>query len=131
MKKELVKEGQLIEFYPKTSFCFLSKARVIKISINKITHISKYRNETIIYTALKSYRTFLSIQEVLNDLPMNDFFRIHKSHIVALRFVNGAERKSIKAGEYYLPITNYYKAELVMYLGRILDKGFKYMGIRP
>lgn len=99
MEKELLQE-QLIKVHPKTSFTILSKGRVVSIQFEKITHISKYGNETVIYTHSGSYKTINSLQEIMNDLPVYDFFRVHRSHITSIRNIDGVKRKRIVVGEY-------------------------------
>jgi len=137
MEAQLIQE-QLLEYKPKTSFAFICKGRVVSIKLDEIAHVSKYGNETVIYMApahlnppegrtehsIKSYRTGHSLQEILNDLPVNDFFRVHKSHIISLKHMAGVKKKRIRVGEYYLPVSKYYKAQLCIHLQQILNKNF-------
>ena len=125
MERELLHQEKLLEFYPKTSFTILSKGRVVNISIIEITHVSKYGNETVIYTSNNNYRTYHSIQEILNDLPVNDFFRVHKSHVISLKYMNGVKRNRIVMGEYQLPVSKYYKLRLLSAMKSILNEGYK------
>jgi DNA-binding LytR/AlgR family response regulator len=121
MEKELLIEP-LIEFQSKTAIAIISKGKVVSIRFDEITHVSKYGNESVVYTAESSYRTYYSMQEILNDLPVNDFFRIHRSHIISLKHINGVKRKRIRVGEYYLPVSKYFKIQLIKSLQQILDK---------
>ena len=142
MEQELLQSKGLLEYHPKTSFAILSKGRVVSIRINEITHVSKCGNETVIYTATLSscapnlsvvseggtcYKTFHSLQEIMNDLPVNDFCRIHKSHIVSLRCINEVKKKRIQVGEYYLPVSTYYKVQLCSSLAMLLDRHFYFI----
>lgn len=121
-----VLSDRLIEFTPKTSFTIICKGRVVNIEFSQITHISKYGSETVIYTMASEYRTRYSLQEIMNDLPVNDFFRIHRSHIIALHFMNGVKKKWICVGEYLLPISKYYKGQVIKSLQSFLDKEFEF-----
>lgn len=121
MEKELLIEP-LIQFQPKTAIAIISKGKVVSIAFGEITHVSKYGNESVIYTAESSYRTYYSLQEILNDLPVNDFFRIHRSHIISLKHMNGVKRKRILVEEYYLPVSKYFKIQLIKKLREVLDK---------
>lgn len=116
----------LLEFVPKSSIIVISKGRVINIPITTITHISKYGSNTIIYTTKESHSTFLSLQELLNDLPVNEFFRIHRSHIMALGFMNGFKKKKVCVGQYLLPISKYYKTQVIKSLQSFLDKEIEF-----
>lgn len=121
MEKELLKEP-LIEFEPRTAIAIISKGKVVSIGFDEITHVSKYGNESVVYTTESCYRSYYSLQEILNELPVNDFFRIHRSHIISLKYMNGVKRKRIKAGDYYLPVSKYFKIQLIKRLQQLLDK---------
>lgn len=118
---------QFLEYTAKTSFTVISKGRVISIDFVGITHVSKYGNETIVYTKENAYRTYNSLQEILNDLPVNEFFRVHRSHIVSLKFINLIRKKRIRVGEIYLPISKYYKHQLCKQLAQLLDRNCFFM----
>lgn len=126
MERELIQQEQLVEFHPKTSICFISKSKVVNVPFNEITHISKYGNEVVLYTQTEQYRTKHSLQELLNDLPINDFFKIHRSHIVSLKHMNGVKRKRVKVREYHLPISKYYKVQLCANLAMLLNRDYHF-----
>ena len=117
---------KLLEFQPKTSFCIISKGLVVNIRFDEITHVSKYGNETVIYTKVNNYRTYLSLRELLNDLPVNDFFRVHKSHVISLRHMNGFRKKRVDINGDYLPISYYYKTQLCTQLQQIINKNLNF-----
>jgi len=120
MEKELIQE-KLIEFKQKTSFTVISKGRVVSIEFNEVTHISKFGYEVVIYTCNREYRTRYSLQEIMKDLPVSDFFRVHKSHIVSLKHMSGIKRKRAKVGEYYLPVSKYYRLLMIKRLEEMLE----------
>ena len=124
MERELIQKKYLLEFQPKTSFCFISKGRIVNVGFDEITHVSKWGSETIIHTTNKKFRTYLSLQEILNDLPVNGFARLSRSHIVSLRHMNGVKKKRIVVGEYYLPVSKYYKLQLCKKLALLLDRNY-------
>lgn len=117
----------MLEFHPKTSFTIISKGRVVNLRFDEITHVSKYSNEVAIYTRETSYRIYINLKEIMQDLPANDFFRIHKSHIISLKHMSGIKEKKIMVGEYRLPVSNHYKLRMKAHLKKILDE--KYEGI--
>lgn len=124
MERKLIQHQVLLAFQPKTSICFISKGRVVNLKHDVVTHVSKYGNETVVYTKYNNYRTYSSLQEILNDLPVKDFFRVHRSHVVSLKYMNGIRRKRIEVGEYYLPVSKYYKMQLITGLRDVLDRAF-------
>lgn len=124
MEKELIQQEKLMEYHPKTSIIAISGGRVVSILFTEITHVSRYGNETVIYTVNNCFRTYHSLQDVLNDLPVNEFFMVHRSHIVSLKHMRGVRRKRIVVGEYYVPVSKFYKAQLLVSLGEILDREY-------
>jgi DNA-binding LytR/AlgR family response regulator len=124
MEKELVQHRELLKFQPKTSFTIICKSRVVNIAISEITHVSKYGCEVVIYTRERQYRTCHSLQEIMNDLPVNDFFKGHRSHIIALSFMKSVKRKRIQVGEYYLPVSKYYKKQMCDSLATLLNRNY-------
>ena len=122
MEQQVIQHMGLLEFVPKSSIIVISKGRVISIPITTITHISKYGSNTIIYTTEESHSTFLSLQELLNDLPVNEFFRIHRSHLMALKHMNGVKRNGIRVGNCDLPVSKYYKSRLICGLQMLIDR---------
>jgi len=121
MAKEVIQD-QILLYHPRKSFTVISKGRVVNILFEEITHASKYGNETMIYTVSTHYKTSNNLREILNELPVNDFFRIHRSHIVALKFMNGVKRNRIVVGDFFLPVTKYYKVPLLARFAEIINR---------
>lgn len=91
MEKEIVKEYYL-EVHPKTSFTVISKGRGINLLFDEITYMIKFGYETIIYRQGRDYITHYSLQNIQNDLSVNQFFRIHKTHFVSLKFIGNIKK---------------------------------------
>jgi DNA-binding LytR/AlgR family response regulator len=121
----------------KRCISIMSKGHLLHLGFDEITHVSKYGNDTVIYTTLptspegevlqgtaRRYSTCQSLQEILDDLPTDNFFRIHRSHIVSLKHMGGVEGNNIRVGEYYLPLSTYYRVQLISKLEEILKRDF-------
>lgn len=124
MEKELIQQQELQAFQPKTPVCFISRGCVVNVKYEEITHLSKYGNETVVYTVDNSYRTYNSLQEILKGLPVNDFFRVHRLHVVSLKWMEGVIKKKIAVGEFYLPVSECYKVSLLASLKEKLDREY-------
>lgn len=113
-------------FQPKTFFTIICRGRVVSIRYEEITHISKYGDEAVLYTTDREFRTRHSLQELLNDLPVNNFFRIHRSHIASLEHMNGMNKERLKVAGFHLPVSNYFKQQLIRSLQLILDQEYSF-----
>ncbi len=120
-----ISSEQLLEFMPKTSISFISRGSVISVPFEEILQISKTGNETMVHTATGSYHSYHRLQELLNDLPVNQFFRIHRSHVINLQHVSGYSKNTVLAGGHRLPMTAYYRNQLCRHLKEILDRELK------
>ncbi len=125
MEKQILQEI-FLEYHPKTSFTVISKGRVVRIEFDEVTHVRKFGYETIIYTIDREYRTKYSLQDIMNELPVNDFFRVHKSHIVSLKHTNSIKRSKIRIGDLYLQVSNYYRIQMIKRLGEILEQRYSW-----
>ena len=125
MEKELIKI-KLLLYKPKTSLTVICKSRVVKILFESITHIGKDGNDTVIYSTEGEYRTALSLQDLLRDLPVNEFFKVHPSNVVALRYVTAIRNLHLKVNDQWVPMSAYFKKHLVKALGMMLDRYFDF-----
>ena len=121
MEKEII-QMQLTEFEPGYSLTIISKGRVISIPVAEITHVRKFGYETIIYTREREYKMKYSLQDIQNDLPAEEFFRVHRSHIVSLMSISSIRNNKAKVGETYLQITGYYKEQMITELSKRLNQ---------
>lgn len=94
--------------------------------MKSIVHIEKFGMETRIYTSVREYITFHSLQELLQELPVNDFARVHRSHIVSLDNVIKVERCHLAVNNKRIPVSDYYRELLKKKLGRILEHRYKW-----
>lgn len=125
--EKTVMQPQLLIFQPKTSLTFISKGRMINIPFEEITHVRKFGPDVIVYGCGREYRTKYSLQEIMNDLPVNEFFRVHRSHIVALKHVASVKKGKIQVQNVWLPVSVYYKRQLCESLGTILNREYEFL----
>lgn len=105
----------------RSSLCFISKGRVVNVPYASITHISKQGIDTLIYTEVLVYKTHQSLQELLQELPYLQFFRVHRSHIISLEHMRGMQRQRILVGTQRIPFSNYYKKRMLRTITEQLD----------
>ena len=117
----------LMPFKPKTSISFISKGSVISVPFEEIIQISKSGHETLVHTATGSFHSYHRLQELLRDLPVNQFFRIHRSHVINLEQVTGYSKNAVMLGARAFPLTQYYRHQLSQRLKDILNRQCKFL----
>ncbi len=60
----------------------------------------------------------MSMKSIEEKLPPGKFFRIHKSYIIALSFITAIRRNSVFLGNLELPLSDFYKEDLMREIGQ-------------
>ena len=76
----------------------------VKILLSQILFIEAMDNYVKIHTSERFYLTQQSMKSILQDLPDNQFCRVHKSYIVAFLKINHFSHKNITIGSHTIPI---------------------------
>lgn len=90
-------------FFVKTEF------RLEKINFNEILYIEGMGDYLRIITPTKKIMTLQNFKKMEEVLPDNNFFRVHKSYIVALNKIENIEKLRIKIADKLIPISDTYK----------------------
>lgn len=90
-------------FFVKTEF------RLEKINFNEILYIEGMGDYLRVVTPTKKIMTLQNFKKMEEVLPENNFFRVHKSYIVALNKIENIEKLRIKIADKLVPISDTYK----------------------
>lgn len=90
--------------------------RYVKVVFSDVVYIEGFSEYIKIYTHNKRVITKLSLTWMEEQLPTNDFIRIHKSFIVSLRKIEAFTANSIEIANKELPIGRSYKNSLARVL---------------
>ena len=94
----------------KSDFIFVkSGTDIYKVKIDEILYIESVGNYVNFVLKNNSIMSLFSMNEILQILPANQFFRIHKSFIIDLRFVSKIERHQVIISNKEIPIGNVYR----------------------
>ena len=87
-----------------------SDYKVIKIPIANILYIEGFNDyvKFFIEGSLNPILSLLSLKELEEKLPNNEFARVHRSYIVSVNKINTIEKKRILIGKRNIPISNSY-----------------------
>ncbi|HMG13885.1 MAG TPA: LytTR family DNA-binding domain-containing protein [Saprospiraceae bacterium] len=105
-------------------FFFLKTGQKIeKVILKDVLYIEGLSNYVIVHTITKKYVSYLTSKSVEEQLPGNDFIRIHKSYLVAVKSIALLEGNEVKLiNDVKLPISRHYKEEVMKMIGKMLFK---------
>ena len=87
--------------------------KLVRIKYDDIIFVEALQNYVCIYTLDKKYITYLTFKSVEENLPQDQFLKIHKSFIVAIAKIESIEGNEIKIGAHALPISRASKEEVM------------------
>ncbi len=94
---------------PKDYLLVKSGNEIRKINLPEILFFEATGNYIKIHTQKGVVMTLQSMKEMLANLSEEDFFRIHKSYIIAFNYVDSFERHQVCIGEYRVPVGAVYR----------------------
>lgn len=111
-KHQLLNQGIISQKAVENKIKFLmikSGQDLHKIKIDNILFIESAGNYVVFHLKSEKIISLLSMNKVLELLPRDQFFRIHKSYIVALIHINKIERHQVLINKKEIPIGNVYR----------------------
>jgi len=97
-----------------------SDKKTIKVNISEIFYIEGLGDYIKLYMTDKKLITNLSMKKIENLLPVNQFFRIHKSFIISLDKIESLEGNMVKINNTKLPIGNNYRPNFMLHIKNFL-----------
>lgn len=94
---KIISKGQDILFIK-------SGTQIHKILTGEITYIEAQGNYVYIHSKNKKTMTLTSMTEIIKQLPEFEFLRIHKSYIVALKYLDVIEKHQVFVHNTAIPI---------------------------
>lgn len=82
---------------------------IYQIQINDILYIEGARNYLFVYTKEKKIITLMRMKELEEKLPASQFIRIHKSYIIAHKYIDLIERHQVTINNKQIPIGRNYR----------------------
>ena len=84
-----------------------------KIFFEDIIYVEAMSNYVIFHTLARKYIAYLTIRNVSEQLPADQFIQIYRSYIVALHKISRIEGNDLWIGTYKLPISKNFKEQLM------------------
>jgi DNA-binding LytR/AlgR family response regulator len=96
-----------------------SNSVLTKIKIKDILYIQALGDYVNIFTTDKRYTAHVTLKGIEDKLPQDKFYRLHRSYLIALDFVDGVEEGTAYVGNHPIPIGKQFKKELLVKLNLI------------
>jgi len=94
------------------AFFVRADRKMVKISFDEILYIESVADYIKIYLTDKSVVTRETISNIEAKLPQQDFIRIHRSYIVARKYIDSYTSEYIEIGKKQLPISRGFKDQV-------------------
>ncbi|HEY1019920.1 MAG TPA: DNA-binding response regulator [Sediminibacterium sp.] len=109
---------------PETSFLLIKEHNTnVKINYDEILYIESNSNYINIFTKTQKIMTRQSLDWAEQELPENQFMRIHRSYIVNIRAVQRTHSKSVFIGDIEIPISRANASKMSEYLRKRQKNG--------
>lgn len=84
----------------------------IRVNVAQVLYIQSDTNLLFIHEQDRQVSTRMTIGDMLATLPAQEFIRVHKSYIVALRAIRKIERHQVTVGTVTIPLAESYREAL-------------------
>ncbi|MES1220685.1 MAG: LytTR family DNA-binding domain-containing protein [Bacteroidota bacterium] len=121
VNKALIKQGSLNPANKEAKnvdpFIFLkSDKKVYKIDFEKILYLEATGDYVKVITTENQYLVNNTLKNLIEELPVTDFMRVHKSYIISLDKIKYVEGNYIKIGTVDIPIGAAYRDDVFGWL---------------
>lgn len=81
----------------------------IRVNLSDVLYMQSDTNLLFIYERDRQLSTRMTIADMLASLPADQFIRVHKSYIVALKAIRKIERHQLTVGNVTIPLAGSYR----------------------
>ena len=81
----------------------------IRVNVAQVLYIQSDTNLLFIHEQDRQVSTRMTLADMLATLPADDFIRVHKSYIVALKAIRKIERHQLTVGTVTIPLAESYR----------------------
>lgn len=121
-KNQTIVPKDIAPIEPKEDYFFIkSESKIVRIDFDDVLYIEALQKYIRIYTTKEKIITLLSITKILELLPADQFFRIHRSFVLNIDKIDNIEGNMVKIGTYTLTIS---KGQREHFLEVVKSKGF-------
>ena len=102
------------------AYIFLkTSGKIEKINLDDILFIEGLQNYLAVHTIQRKILGLQTLKSILSQLPAQQFYRVHKSFIIALKQIESVERGRILIGGRLIPIGDIYREGFLKSIGPV------------
>ena len=90
-----------------------SDKKIIKIDFSNILFAEAYGDYIKIHTSKEVVLVLMPLKKILEQLPANQFVRVHKSYVIAIDKIDQIEGNTIKIGENEIPVGKNFRQDFI------------------
>ena len=94
-------------------FFIKADGKIIKILVNEVRFIESMKDYVRIQLESESYKTLLSLKQIEQELPKDEFIRVHRSFIISKRHITSIDGNQIQIGDNMVPIAPNLRNEML------------------
>jgi DNA-binding LytR/AlgR family response regulator len=83
--------------------------KLVKINVDDILYVEGLKDYIKIFTRQKLILTLMSMTSIEERLPVNLFYRVHRSYIISMGKIDSVSRHRVIIGEKFIPISTPYR----------------------
>ena len=103
-------EERIVNLKTQKEFFFIKDGfKNIKIAIESILFVKGSGNYLDITTTTKTYSPRMTFVDLLKELPISEFVRIHQSYLINILHIDKIENNQVSIFEHTIPISSSYK----------------------
>ena len=93
-------------------FIFLKvNKKMMKIKLNDILYIESLKDYIKVFTRIENYLVHKSMTSISEELPSDNFLRIHRSYTIAINKITSVEGNTVEINKKRIPIGRNYLAK--------------------
>lgn len=116
-KSEQANEANLLNKANTKDFILVkSDTRFIKIEIDKIIYIEAYREYVKIHCTDQMVLSLISMKSIMELVPKDMFYRIHRSYIISIKYVEMIQGFDLIINKISLPISRELRDDFIEFL---------------
>jgi DNA-binding LytR/AlgR family response regulator len=83
--------------------------KLVKIRLQDILYIEGLKDYVVIHTPQQKVVSLQRMKNLEEQLPDNQFIRIHNSYIVSLEAIDAIEKEKVQIGKVFIPVSDTYR----------------------